>query len=336
MRELTLDKLPRKVLADLDIETVFIASRCVIAAEQLQVFRKLHGRELSAATLARRIGLRWKHSASFFDCLVYLGLLKKTDNKYRNSPLAAKHFIAERSMEWTRLWSHECAQDYEALTALEEVLSTGRDWREILGKERKPDYELVQEDPVWARGFAFALYDIHQAEAELLARHLDLSGYRTLLDVGGGSGVMSIALARAHPHLRACVMDFEYVCAAAKDIIRREGLSRRVRTLAGDMNERIPSGFDVMLFWDIGRIDARVMKMAYDNLPRGGMIVRSCPRPSRSKVVSPSRFLHQYASVRPEGQSKASKLDGLKSAGFSKPRYRSIGQGYGVISGHKG
>jgi hypothetical protein len=26
---------------------------------------------------------------------------------------------------------------------------------------------------------------------------------------------MSIALARAHPHLRACILDYEFVCVAA-------------------------------------------------------------------------------------------------------------------------
>jgi hypothetical protein len=52
MRELTLDKLPKNILAKLDLETVFKASRCVIAAERLQIFRRLYVRELSAADIA--------------------------------------------------------------------------------------------------------------------------------------------------------------------------------------------------------------------------------------------------------------------------------------------
>ena len=42
-RLLTLDKLPARVLKELNLETVFFASRLVIAAERLQVFRKLAG-----------------------------------------------------------------------------------------------------------------------------------------------------------------------------------------------------------------------------------------------------------------------------------------------------
>ena len=65
LTELTLDKLPQKVLARIDLQTAFMISRCVVAAERLQVFRKLHGRKLSAAAIGRMIGVRggvWKHS----------------------------------------------------------------------------------------------------------------------------------------------------------------------------------------------------------------------------------------------------------------------------------
>ena len=336
MRELTLDKLPKKLLAKLDVETVFAASRCVIAAERLLVFRKLHGRELSAPAVGRHVGIHPKHCEPFLDFLVFLGLLKKRDSLYRNSALADKHFIHTRSTDWTRFWSQECAQEYEALSVMEDVLSTGRDWRQILGKERKPDYELVQEDPRWARGFTNALYDLHKPNAEILAKNLDLSDYRSLLDVGGGSGVMSIALTRVHPHLRACVLDFKFVCEAAKMIIRRERMSGRIKTLAGDMNRAIPQGFDVIMFWDIGHIDTRVMKMAYQSLPDGGMVVRDCAPLSRRKTPSATAFLHEYLSVLPRGQNKPSTISSLKEAGFSRVKYRRISRNIGLITGFKG
>ena len=146
MRELTLDKMPRKVLARLDLETVFKASRCVLEAERLLVFRNLNGKELSAAELSRRTGIKPGYCEPFLDFLVFLGLLIKKGKFYRNSPLANKHFIRARSLDWTRLWSSECTKDYEALTVVEGVLTSGKDWRQILGKGRKSDYELVQED----------------------------------------------------------------------------------------------------------------------------------------------------------------------------------------------
>ena len=147
---------------------------------------------------------------------------------------------------------------------------------------------------------------------------------------------MSFALARAYPQLTACILDFKFVCDAASEIIRKERLSHRIKTLAGDMNKSIPRGFDTIIFWNIGYIDTRVMKMAHERLPDGGMIVRSCFPPSKSKAPSPSAFMHAYLSVRPKGQTKSSILSSLKEAGFRSLKYRRISQNIGLITGLKG
>jgi 2-polyprenyl-3-methyl-5-hydroxy-6-metoxy-1,4-benzoquinol methylase len=335
MRELTLDRLPTKTLAQLDLETVFAASRAVIAAERLMVFRRLHGKALSAAAVSRRVGIHPRHCDAFLDLLAFLGLLRKHKGLYRNSPLADRHFIHERSADWTSFWSSECSKDYEALVVMEGVLSTGRDWRKLLGRERKPDYQRVREDPQWAREFTYALFDSHRGDAEILARNLDLSDHQALLDVGGGSGVMSIALVRANPDLKACILDFEFVCAATRALIRTQRMSRRVDTLVGDMNRALPSGFDVMLFWDLGHVEARVMKMAWESLPEGGMVVLSCPSSSRSQTQSPGRFMREYLSVRPTRQTRGDAVRSLKNAGFRSVEHRRIGPGLLMITGHK-
>jgi hypothetical protein len=146
---------------------------------------------------------------------------------------------------------------------------------------------------------------------------------------------MSIALARAYPRLRACILDFNVVCDAAKKIIRKERMSHRIKTIAGDMNKSIPGGFDVIMFWDIGHIDTYVMKMAYESLTRGGMIVLSYPPSSKPNTPSPGRFFHEYISVRPRMQTRPSKMNSLKTAGFRSVKYRSIGRELGMITGRK-
>lgn len=335
MKKLTLDKLPKRVLANLDLETAFVASRSVVAAERLELFRRLNGKKLSATVIGRRTGIHRRHCEPFLDVLVSLGLLSKAGNLYRNSRLADRYFVEKRSPHWTRFWSYECVRDYEALSVLEEVLTSGKDYRTILGKDRRPDYELSRNDSWWGYEFAYALFWANEQDAETVARFLDLSGYENLLDVGGGSGVMSIALAKANPRLKACVLDFEHVCKAANEIIRKHGMARRIKTLTGDMYKSLPGGHDVVMFWEIGHIDTRVMKLAYDSLSDGGMIIRSCPPTPRRKVPSANTFLLQYTSVRPPSQSKSGILESLKEAGFQKVRYRNIDRGLGMITGMK-
>jgi len=51
--------------------------------------------------------------------------LRATDESYANTPFAEKYFIDERSIHWTRQYSRECVEAYNALTTLERALASG-------------------------------------------------------------------------------------------------------------------------------------------------------------------------------------------------------------------
>lgn len=273
MSILTLDKLPKQVLAKIDLQTAFMASRCVIAAERLQLFRKLHGKSLTSAEIGRKIGIRQPRRDFFLAALAGLGLLKRKGNTYSLTPLARKQFIEERSRYWTSLYSEECVDEYEAFLPLEEMLTTGKSYQSILGIKRPGYIEQMTKNPKWAHDFTHMLFYHHQDNAKALARQLDLSEYRRLLDVGGGSGVMSMALLRKFRRLSATVLDIAPVCKAAMKIIRKEGLTKRLDAQPGDMHKRLPNGYDVIMFCDVGETDPKVLARAWQSLPKGGKIV---------------------------------------------------------------
>jgi 3-hydroxy-5-methyl-1-naphthoate 3-O-methyltransferase len=78
------------------------------------------------------------------------------------------------------------------------------------------------------------------------------AGVKSLLDVGGGSGIFSIETARAWPNLRATVMEIETVATAAQRYIDRSNVADRVSTHAVDMfRENWPSGHDAHFFSNI-------------------------------------------------------------------------------------
>jgi len=269
----TLDKFPRDVLASTDIQRAFIISRLIVAAERLQVFRALHGKRMQGSSIGRALKIHRFYRDAFLNSLVSLGLLRKAGDLYWNTHLAEKYFIEERSIYWTRQYSRECVQAYEALAVLEKTLVSGRSYASIKGL-KKPRYtDAMKRDPRLALDFTQMLFHFHRDDAEALAKYLDLSKYRAVLDVGGGSGVMSIALARANPHLQACVLDLAAVCKIASGNIRRAGLSKRIRTLPGDFRHGLPAGYDVVLLCDIGPVSKQLLRRVYRSLAPGGLIV---------------------------------------------------------------
>ena len=333
MRELTLDKLPHKVLAELNLETVFKASRCVIAAERLQLFRKLEDKELTASEIGRSIGLHKEHRETFLNILIALRLLTRKRSRYRLSPLARKYFIKERGPHWNRLWSRYCTEDYTALSVLEESLTTGRDYRKILGMEREDDYEILRHDRQWAEDFTRVMHDTKRRQSKLLAKNLDLSSYSALLDVGGGSGIMSMELVRTHPNLRACVQEFEPVCRVARKFIKAAGLSGRVKTYAADMTKEIATGYDVIMYWDVGA-PLKSLKLAYRALPKGGMVLISLA--SGGKVdCSLNLLTRKLTLVYPDHDTWQETIAKTKAAGFKRVKRIRIRDTAWVITGYK-
>ena len=273
MEKPTLDKFPREVLARIDIQKAFTVSRLVVAAERLQLFRLLHGKQMTAPAIGRALKIHDYYLEPFLNAFVGLRLLDKVKDQYGNTPFTEKYFIDERSIYWTREYSNECVDSFDALTVLEEALATGKRYR-TLKRARRPLYtEAMTRDRKQAENFTQMLFHLHQPDAEALAEYLDLSQHRSLLDVGGGSGVMTIALAKKNPHLRATILDIAAVCRVTAGNIRRAGLARRVNTLPGNIHDNLPEGYDVIMMCDIGPVSQQLLRNACKSLAEGGLVV---------------------------------------------------------------
>ena len=331
----TLNKFPKRVLAAIDIQRAFIASRLIVAAERLQIFRVLHGKRMTAGELGRLLGTHREYRDAFLNSLVGLGLLQKANGRYGNARLAERYFVRERSIYWTRQYSKECVQAYAALADLEKVLTTGRRLA-ASGAKKRPSYiEAMAKNRRQAEDFTQMLFHLHQEDAKALATRLDLSKHQTLLDVGGGSGVMSIALARRSPKLRCCVLDLANVCRVAAKNIRRAGLSRRIRTMAGDIRDRLPGGYDVMMFCDIGPVSRRLLKNAYDSLPAGGMVVAVDRYLSEDRTKPLDRVVAQLAGSSFPTATRSEMVEMLRSCGFGKVNGRKVHGDVWAITGVK-
>ena len=336
MTKFTLDKLPKKALARIDLQEAFMISRCVVAAEKFQVFRKLYGKKLSAAAIGRMIGIRGWRIEAFLAALVSIGLLKKTGKLYSNTALANKYYVRDRSIYWTTLYSEECRRQYKAFSVLEEMLTTERSYASILGIKSGNYVEEMEMNSRWAHDFTHMLYYYHLPHAKALAENLDLSNYSSLLDVGGGSGVMSIPLVRRYKHLKACVLEIEAVTNVAEKIIRREKLQGRIDTMVGDMRKHIPDGYDVIMFCDSELGGVGTLKMAFDSLPEGGLVVLVEDYSTDDYTVPLYRLMWQLRSNSFWLKNKNQMAAMLKESGFTAIKSRRIHEETWLITGRKG
>jgi acetylserotonin N-methyltransferase len=110
------------------------------------------------------------------------------------------------------------------------------------------------------------------------ARNGNFAGTTRLLDVGGGSGCFSIAIAQQFPSIRCTVLELPAVCDVAHRYIADGGVADRVDTTSIDMfREPWPRGYDGMFFSNIfhdwnAETNIFLARRAYEALPRGGRI----------------------------------------------------------------
>ncbi|HEX6844954.1 MAG TPA: methyltransferase [Actinomycetota bacterium] len=133
------------------------------------------------------------------------------------------------------------------------------------------DYmDKLRVDPDRARRFTELLYELHEWLADAVAETVDLREARRLLDLGGGSGVVSFALLRRNPDLTATVLDIPAVCEAGRAIADRTDVAARIAYVPVDYSDQpLPEGFDAIMTCD-ARFTCPLLGKIAQALPSGG------------------------------------------------------------------
>jgi 3-hydroxy-5-methyl-1-naphthoate 3-O-methyltransferase len=210
------------------------------------------------------------------------------------SMLAAMGFVERREGLWrataaSRTWLHPEADGYagplikrfkdqQPLHAqLLQTLRTGRKAEQYgsatLEWERG---EMLPDMAKWITAFMNA-----HSRASSLAVGMQpvFAGIKTVLDVGGGSGIFSIELAKARPGLKATVLEIAAICKEADGYIAAGGVTDRVTTLPMNMfTQDWPKGFDAHfmsnIFHDWSDETCRLLaRKSFEALPAGGRIL---------------------------------------------------------------
>jgi hypothetical protein len=259
----------------------FWGSKVLLTAVKLEVFTVLGAREMTGAELGSALGLHPRGISDFFDALVALEFLRRNGDgpqaRYANTD-ETRTFLDKQSPEYVGGMLEMCNDRLFRFWAdLEVGLKTGQPQNEVR-HSGKGMFEELYSDPPRLEQFMRAMTGISRANFVALADKVDFSPYRTLCDVGGATGLLSICVAKGHPHLRCTSFDLPAVEPIAAKTIREAGLADRVTTAAGSFfTDPLPKA-DVITMgmilhdWNLEHKQL-LMKKAYEALPEGGAFV---------------------------------------------------------------
>jgi hypothetical protein len=148
-------------------------------------------------------------------------------------PVSLRGWAMMRSQEWSvRGWEH-----------LEYCVRTGNQALEkIYGK---PAFELLG-DPEIAAIFNQAMTDISRLDSPAVAQVYSFEGIRTIVDVGGGHGLLLATILESNPHLRGTLYEIPQVIEGAKSGPLKPVLDR-CTLVSGDMFTSVPPSADAYI-----------------------------------------------------------------------------------------
>jgi SAM-dependent methyltransferase len=272
-----------------------IFSAVLGAAMELGVFWLLADQPLPAAELAQTLNIPFNRCFYCLQILCRLGLLDESEGGYAASAIAREAILIVQGQE---TWAFQAREDRDlALYVGDLALNIGKPMTAWQARDLPPaDYiQQFGQDPGYAHRFTRKLYQIHISFAEQLANLLDLRGVKRLLDLGGGSGVVSFALLRKWDELTSVVVDVESVCQAGRAIASENKLEKRVTYLASDfLKDDLPTGFDMVMLCDVGHFNEILFRKIRDALnPNGRLVIVDKFAPS-STSAPPSRLLAAF------------------------------------------
>lgn len=252
----------------MEIATGFQKSRILLTAFELSLFTTLDNAALASAEVARRIKTDPRATDRLMNALVAIGLLRKEEVLFSNSPLAARFLVKGKPgymgglAHSVNLWQRWGTLT-EAVRAGTAVVPTGV---EAQGAE-------------WCEAFIAAMHYRATWQAPGVVDLIDLKNVRHVLDVGGGSGAYAMAFCRVSDAVDATVIDLPAIIPITRRHIAEEKLTARISAVVGDYTkDPLGSGFDLIflsavLHSNAPDVNRGLLKRCAEALAPGGRVV---------------------------------------------------------------
>ncbi len=266
------DDLPRPPLELLELATGYQRSKTLFAAVDFALPTLLGRRSLPLDEIARALEVHPLAADRFLNACVAAGLVERVDGEYRNTAVAETFLVRGKPAYLGDLFAR---YDRTSYVVWGDLATRLRHW------EPGATDESLPTDADQGETSLVAQHNLARLVGHALAVEYDFSRHTSLLDVGGGSGAMSLGVCAAHPHMRATVFDLEHAAALAARYVGEAGLDDRIRVSAGNFKEDpLPEGFDVALLANLLSVSSEetnreLLGRIHSALPDGGAVILS-------------------------------------------------------------
>lgn len=139
-------------------------------------------------------------------------------------------------------------------------------------------WDYFAKNPERAAFFNDAMTNLSAGVIMAVLASYDFSGISTIMDVGGGHGLMVSTILQNYPEMRGIIFDQPSVVEGARVALEQAGLADRCGVVGGDFFESLPDGADAHLLkfiihdWDDEQ-SMRILKNCRRAIKDGGKLL---------------------------------------------------------------
>lgn len=272
------DLTPPDPTAILDLLIAFRSSKIMFAAVELGVFDSLAGGPKTVANLARELKADADALERLMDACVGLGLLARRPDGYANTPAAAAYLCKTSARRLTGYIGYSNTVMWQMWAHLADAIREGTHrWKQAFGLDG-PIFSHFYRSEEAKREFLMGMHGYGLISSPRVVDAFDLGRFRSLVDLGGGTGHLAVAACRRYPHLQAVVFDLPEAVPLAREMIAATEVAGRIAVAGGDFfTDRLPDG-DLFALgrivhdWTEEKI-LRLLARIYQHLPSGGAVL---------------------------------------------------------------
>jgi hypothetical protein len=260
-------------------------SRAVFVAAELGIADLLADGPLSSGDLARRTGTHAQSLHRVLRLLAALGVLDQDDGEAFGLTIIGERLVTD-APAGLRSWA-TFLDAIGAIRGFEHILETVRTGRPGFDLAHATTlFESLDGHPDRAAAFDAAMSERTAAFAASVASGCDFSDIRTVVDVGGGQGILLAGVLRCRLHLEGILFDLPAVAARAGAALDGSDVADRCEVIPGDFFARVPAGADCYIL-------ANVLHDWNDTA--GTQILRNCrsAMARHGKVLIVERRIHE-------------------------------------------
>jgi len=247
----------------------FWRSSVLFEALKINLFEKLGENRLTAEEISQICSIDQKYIRRLLRALAAMKFISRKHDTFTCTDIALEGLIPGRSRNMSH-FARAMGEDF-----------SGGYWIDLSQSLNPGNFSaasIVEERQMNPRTLAMVTQNIAlQGEAEALKENLDLAEKGSLLDIGGGSGVYSVALCKSNPLLQAVIVEIPEVAELTKKIITEFELDDRIQVVGIDWNDcRYENEFDCVLLSDVLYFQPeecrKLINLAFRTLKPGGML----------------------------------------------------------------